>query len=448
MSNIMVRQLNRRDSSQLLSLLTARYAQLKLGKHNRSETIVEEQHQRYMDTYMDFSWEENDLPHPDHTGRCYGVWHDGELIASLTQIFSAKQVGSFHLGNLVIKPGLNTLYEVAQNGISTAVDLAVEDAEAHGYTTFYWITALKGWNYREDKWFNASRTFKRYNVFIENIIPKGVEPKFDYEKTVLGGVTHNIPIAIKSAKLKPHLRHQTFQSQGLLKYDYVPLQESNMPGAKAMNIEENAVMIDTAGVHKWNGTEWVDMVTMTSDLFKQAQPAANTNTPARPVKQEFNCREISYEEIMKYQDVFKAQLLPLEHEYYEAMDTFRGAEWHFFVAELDGEPVSFTGLGLQKDINRIYHRSSLTMPGKEGLGGWTAVWNYKINEIARNGWSEYDTIHYVLTKHEDSRYNSRGWKNWQTRVVLYEGKTYEQTVWYTNWTDLIEHPKQAPHVNV
>lgn len=437
--NIIVRQLIEDDAYALRSLLEARYSQLKKGKHNRSENIVNDQFDRFMKHYMFFEWNDEGLPHPDYPGRAYGVFHDNKLIAALTQWIGTGAVRSHHFGNLVIDPGVSVTYDVATTGIARAVDIAVEDAELHGYNSFYWLTALKGWNYREEKWFEASRTFKRYNVYIENIIPKGTRPLFSHEWVIMGKQHHNIPVAIKYAKLKPHLIHEIFKSKGLLKQDYVPLQEFNMQEPTNSNISfiptDNNVTADSV-------TEPLLKVSETKAPRVIRVTPTTTTEPATT----FNCREISYEELMQYESYFLDKFLPVSNDYYANMPNFGNTEWHFYVAEMNGEPVSFTGLGLQPDINRIYHRSSLTMPGKEKIGGWSAVWNFKINEIKRNGWSADDTIHYVLTKHEDKRYEKRGWKTHSTRNVVIDDIEYEQTIWYIKWQDLLEHPAQKPYV--
>lgn len=413
-NNIIARQLNENDADALYNLLQARYSQLKKGKHNRSETIVDDQFNRYMTKYMYFEWLDTGLPHPDYPGRSYGVFNNEKLIAAFTQQLGTRRVRTYHFGNLITHPEINAYYDVSANGIAQAFDLAVEDAELNGYNSFYWLTAVKGWNHREEAWYNASRTFKRYNVYIENVVMPGEKPKFSYEWIIMGEELHNIPVAIKFAKLKPHLLHEKFQSAGLLKYDYVPLQEKNNNG-------------NISFLPKPTG-EKLEMTTLVGDS-------------------EITCREISYDEIMRYENYFLDNLLPLSNDYYREMPNFENVEWHFYVAEKNGEPISFTGLGLQPDINRIYHRSSMTMPGKENIGGWSTVWNYKINEIKRNGWSKDDTIHYVLTKHEDKRYHKRGWNVYNTKNVIIDGIEFEQTIWYKKWIDLIEHPKQKPHMD-
>jgi hypothetical protein len=410
-NNIIARQLNKDDADALYALLQSRYNQLKKGKHNRSETIVNEQFERFMSKYMYFEWQELGLPHPDYPGRSYGVFIDGKLIAAFSQQLGTRRVRTYHFGNLVTDPEINLYYDVSTNGIAQAFDMAVEDAEFHGYNSFYWLTAVKGWRHREESWYKASRTFKRYNVYIENVILPNEKPKFSYEWIIMGEEYHNVTVAIKHAKLKPHLLHEKFQSAGLLKYDYVPLQEQSIAGPISF-------LPETTG-----------------------EPQ---NMEIEKTKTEFVCREITYEEIMKYENYFLDNLLPLSNDYYAEMPNFENVEWHFYVAEHNGEPVSFTGLGLQPDINRIYHRSSMTMPGKDKMGGWSTVWNYKINEIKRNGWSKDDTVHYVLTKHEDKRYQKRGWDVYTTKNVVIDGIEFEQTIWYKKWKDLIEHPK--PHV--
>ena len=441
-----VRQLTKDDLPEIKSLLERRYTQLRKGKNQRGAKIVEDQLSRYEERYMEFEWTENGLPNEANNGRSYGVFHEGELRACLTQVFSSSRIPSFNIANLVIDPAVNTLYEVADAGVAQALDMAVEDAERHGYTQFYWITALKGWNQREQIWYNASRTYKRYNVFIENIVPHGERPKFSYEWNLLGYTTHTIDIAIKCAKIKPHLRHELFKSRGLLKVDYVPLQEDT----QVPDLEENTLVIDSKGIRRWQNGSWNilegDYATISTTEKEHKEPITEMQQADDWV--EYTCRSISYEEILEYESYFLEQLLPLTNDYYDNIEQLRSAEWHFWCAEYEGKPVAFTGLGLQPNINRIYHRSSLTLPDHKLRGAWTAVWNHKLNEIIRNKWSTPETVHYVLTKPEDTRYTSRGFEAYQQRTVQFQEAEYEQTVWYTTWGKLLEHPKQKPFVNV
>lgn len=457
-NKIVVRQLTKDDLPAIKGLLERRYTQLKNGnKHNRGDSVFEEQYKLYQDKYLAFEWDHDHLPNVANNGRSYGVFHQGELRVCITQLFSSRRIPSFNLANLVVDPCVNTIYEVCENGIAQAVDMAVEDAERHGYTQFSWVTALKGWNTREERWYNASRTFKRYNVFIDNIIPAGEKPKFEYEWNLVGWRTHPIAMAVKSAKIKPHLRHELFKSRGLLNVDYVPLQEDNT----VPDLEENALVVDSKGVRRWRNGEWrildgdYSAIPSTAEQRVEVQEFEPTIqlkdvTAMEQVDDwiEYTCREISYNEIMEYESYFFDHALPLANDYYDNHPNLNSAENHFYCAEHEGKPVAFTGLGLQPNINRIYHRSSLTLPNHSHHGAWTAVWNYKINEIIRNGWSQPDTVHYVLTKAEDTRYTKRGFKEYAKRIIEFAETVQEQTVWFTHWKDLLEHPKQKPFINV
>lgn len=104
-------------------------------------------------------------------------------------------------------------YREAAEITSVLLDMAVKDAEKYGYTQFFWVTSTKGWNRREQFWYNYSDTFKRYNVFIENVIPAGEEPKFDYEK-LLWVIVH-IPQILQLNQQKLNLIYSTINLKNI-----------------------------------------------------------------------------------------------------------------------------------------------------------------------------------------------------------------------------------------
>tara|TARA_A100001388_G_scaffold113008_2_gene83136 strand:- start:17889 stop:18572 length:684 start_codon:yes stop_codon:yes gene_type:complete len=212
------------DKDDIYDLMMRRYIQLSKNPiQARTNDNVTEQYNIFLDEHMDFKWE-NGLPNAVNKGRAFGYFKDNELMVILTQRFSTSRMPSWYVGNMITCPSLKGYREAAKI-TSKLLDLAVEDAEKYGYTQFFWVTSTKGWNRREQFWYNYSNTFKRYNVFIENVVPAGQEPKFDYEKVIMGYRTHPTDLAIKSAKIKPHIQHEKFKEY--LKVEYKPLQEKD-----------------------------------------------------------------------------------------------------------------------------------------------------------------------------------------------------------------------------
>ena len=82
-----------------------------------------------------------------------------------------------------------------------------------------------------------------------------------------------------------------------------------------------------------------------------------------------------------------------------------------------------------------------------GKGAWRSVWLYKLQDIVDNSWSSPDTVHYVLTKPEDTRYVKYGFKKYNDRTIVYNDQHIDQTVWYTNWNDLINNEHVKPYIN-
>lgn len=214
------------DAPKIHDLMLKRYIQLTGGGGDNARTIenIDEQYVLFMNEHMNFEWVDG-LPKEANSGRAYGIFNeDSDLVFIFTQKFSTTRLPTWYVGNMITDPEWNKFYTVS-NGIASCMDAAVEEAEKYGYTSFYWVTQLKAWNKREKIWYNASKTFKRYNVFIENIIPAGETSKFDVENMLMGYRTHPVDLAIKCAKIKPKLRHEYFQKKGLINVDYIPLQE-------------------------------------------------------------------------------------------------------------------------------------------------------------------------------------------------------------------------------
>lgn len=220
------RLLTQADADDIYDLMMRRYIQLSKhqGVNVRTADNIDLQYDILMKEHFDFEWTDEGLPNNVNAGRIFGMFDDGILKAIMTQRFSTTRMPIWYVGNMITDPEMNSYYKISE-GIASCLDMAVEDAEKYGYTQFFWITTTKAWNKREEIWYNASKTFKRYNVFIENIVPANTLPKFDLEKAMLGYRLHPQNLAIKTAKIKPHLRHEHFRKAGLLNVDYVPLQE-------------------------------------------------------------------------------------------------------------------------------------------------------------------------------------------------------------------------------
>lgn len=153
---------------------------------------IEEQFKHFTEQYL---YAQNKF------NNAYGLFDSDTLQMVVCQKLAANDKTAY-ISNMIVRPNFNRIYNV-NNGIADCFDLAIEYAENLGYTEFYWFTVMKGWNKREETWYNNSKAFgKNYNIYIENIIPSGQRSKFDYENTLLGNKTYEVDLAIKSAKLK------------------------------------------------------------------------------------------------------------------------------------------------------------------------------------------------------------------------------------------------------
>jgi hypothetical protein len=174
------------DKDKLRDLFLDRFSQ-SLGPQ-----AIEEQFKHFTEQYL---YAQNKY------NNAYGLFDSDTLHMVICQKLS-QQTPTGYISNMIVRPNFNKIYKV-DNGIAQCFDMAIEYAESLGYNEFYWYTVLKGWNKREETWYNSSKAFgMNYNIYIENIIPAGKRSKFDYENTLLGNKTYEVDLAIKSAKLK------------------------------------------------------------------------------------------------------------------------------------------------------------------------------------------------------------------------------------------------------
>lgn len=216
-----VRPLTKNDVDAVIDLVNSRWDQIyKRRDSNHSNTLI----RRLADTYVDMSQKLKTANHPGLLGQSLGAFdEDGKLLSAITQYFW-KVEPVHYLSNMVVRPGVSTLYSVDAMGLAGCLDYAVQYAESKEYFKWFWTSETRGWNHREEQWFNNSSAFRRYHVFIDSMYKKGEQGMYPYQKTIVGKEGAGANMAIKMAVLKPELLHKYYQDKGMLKEEFAPLQ--------------------------------------------------------------------------------------------------------------------------------------------------------------------------------------------------------------------------------
>lgn len=306
----------------------------------------------------------------------YGAFdEDDQLISAITQRFWKSQ-DMHYISNMVVRPNTSTLYNVSEMGLASCLDQAVHFAEKIQFFRWIWTTETRGWNHREEQWYNTCAAYRRYHVFIEDIIPKGQLPKFDWQIDIIGEEGAGATTAIKSASLKPEFRHRYFQSKNLIKGDFIDLQYKPL--------ESKDLYI--------NDVIWSNDLVITEtnlDFFK-----VNSSR------------------------LLEGQIIVDPDEY---PDHIRHGEHRYFLAMKDNKLAGLSAMTLHKSEDglsyRIYHRAAYVVPDFRRQGIWRAMMKYKIKYMLDHGWNKTFPIHTVSVSDKDSRYRRDSWTLYKSGVV-------------------------------
>jgi GNAT superfamily N-acetyltransferase len=286
-------------------------------------------------------------------------------------------------------------------GLSSCLDQAVHFAEKIQFFRWIWTTETRGWNHREEQWYNTCAAYRRYHVFIEDIIPKGQLPKFDWQIDIIGEEGAGATTAIKSASLKPEFRHRYFQSKNLIKGDFIDLQYKPL--------ESKDLYI--------NDVIWSNDLVITEtnlDFFK-----VNSSR------------------------LLEGQIIVDPDEY---PDHIRHGEHRYFLAMKDNKLVGLSAMTLHKSEDgtsyRIYHRAAYVIPDFRRQGIWRAMMKYKIKYMLDHGWNKTFPIHTVSVSDKDSRYRRDSWTLYKSGVVQEytnpDGSVnvIDRLIYISNWSNI------------
>lgn len=221
---MITRRLNCNDLQQIDDLITSRWNQVKKRRLSLHDQTLKDRIKNYVNLSEKFITE-NDVQGFVQVLGCFN--NEGQLISFLTQNFW-KKYPIHYISNMTVRPNVSNIYNVKLIGLSECLDSAIDFAESKNCFKWYWVTETKGWNKREEEWFNNSLAFKRYHIFIDSMYKKGETGQYDYQNKMLGEYGSNSTIAIKYAVLKPKFLHNIFKQKGHLKDDFIPLQYSNL----------------------------------------------------------------------------------------------------------------------------------------------------------------------------------------------------------------------------
>lgn len=331
----------------------------------------------------------------------YGAFNDDDqLVSAVTQRFWSSH-DMHYISNMVVRPNTSMLYNVAEMGLASCIDQAIHFAEKIQFFRWIWITETRGWHHREEQWYNNCAAYRRYHVYIEDIIPKGQLPKFDWQIDMIGHDGAGATTAIKSASLKPEFRHRYFQSKKLIKGDFIDLQYRPLE-SKDLYINDIT----------WSG----DLVITETNLEFYKEHSAML------LAEHLIVDPISYPDHIRHG----------EHRYFRAMKDNKLAGMSAMVLHKTEDGSAY----------RIYHRGSYTVPEFRRQGVWNALMRHKIKYMLDNGWNKTFPIHSVSASDTDTRYSGDGW------TVYKSGLRQEHTnpdgsvtvinrlIYVTNWSNI------------
>lgn len=378
---MITRRLNYGDLSKIINLINLRWLQVNKRRQSDHKKILIERIKNYIDLSISIDVTDKIAG----LGQVFGSFNDdGELISFCTQKFW-NELPFHYLGNMTTKPGISNLYNVNIMGLGKCWDYAVEFAEKKNYFKWYWITETRGWNKREEEWYNNSLSFRKYHVFIDSMYNKGEKGKYNYQNKMLGEHGTNTQVAIKYAILKPKFLHNIFKQKGYLKEDFIPLQYGNLKD-----------------------------------------------------------EEIVYKEIKNFNEIFEVTKnennMIVDKKYYEINfpDIAKG-EYKHFGAYLNNKLIGTSSMVKYYDNDnkkkKIYHLWSWTHNEHRRKKIWLNLMKIKAKYINENNWCEDNTLNMVAVSKDDNRYKNIGWSEAYKIEKIYNNKPLSKIIWYSKWTN-------------
>jgi predicted GNAT family acetyltransferase len=332
------------------------------------------------------------------SGQAFGAYdHNGVLISIITQRFW-KSMPIHYISNMTVRPGISNLYDVAAMGLSACIDKAVEFAEQNEFFSWYWTTEVRGWDHRESQWYDNSSSFRRYHIFIDSVYKKGQQPRFEYQKLMLGehGATANM--AIKFAVLKPEILHNYYKKTGVIKADFEPRQYQAIPEHE-LRVPLSAYDIQIEQCDLEFAMSLRDQLTEGNILIDPHE--------------------------------YPEYIAQGQHVYFKAMinNEFAGISAMTKHASEDGTKI------------RVYHRMAYVDPKFRQQGVWLALMKHKIKYINANQWCDDSTWHSVSVAESDFRYKNHGWTlHAQNHQLVIDAQGHEQYIprclYICKWSDL------------
>lgn len=150
------------------------------------------------------------------TAKIWGIFHDGQIIASLT-VYPWTQLPYYSMAEFfIIKTRPIPFYEAA----GMLFQNAIESMERSGCLTFYIVTRLRSFQVSEIRKHQQLRkitrsipAFSRYNIYVENIIPPNQNAEFHAHNLLLQNNRWDCHVLIRKGVLKEEYRCEYFGKQ-------------------------------------------------------------------------------------------------------------------------------------------------------------------------------------------------------------------------------------------
>jgi hypothetical protein len=138
----------------------------------------------------------------DKNTRYIGYFEENKLISYLSQVFTPR-IPAWHMTVLYTISTHHWNYK--KNGLEYCWANAMQYAESKNIYRIYWSMPAV-WGRTQQKTIKTSDVWPRYEIYIEDILPSGVFPKYDEHKISYGNKLKMHDVIIKQGLLKNEFR--------------------------------------------------------------------------------------------------------------------------------------------------------------------------------------------------------------------------------------------------
>jgi hypothetical protein len=145
---------------------------------------------------------------------------DGDVLKGFISQYLSEHQPAWYL-TLIVQETERWLGTGHGTYVNACLQDAIQHAESRGFFEVFYSVPTK-WLRTTKRTHPRSPIWSRYNVYIEDIVPAGKEPRFSSHVGAFGNIIRDFDVAIKRCSLKTEHRLAYFKEQG---YEYDTLVE-------------------------------------------------------------------------------------------------------------------------------------------------------------------------------------------------------------------------------